>query len=88
MMSPGWRCATPLSSWGNQRQLRDNTQSRGAERPSTAREGSALPQSSALCGVCGHRMTVRYDTLEQITAGHPNSRIDELLPWNCKPPSS
>ena len=46
----------------NQRQLRDNTQSRGADRPSTAREGSALLQGLALCGVCGHRMTVRYHT--------------------------
>ena len=27
-------------------------------------------------------------TLEKIAAGHPNSRIDELLPWNFKPPSS
>ena len=28
------------------------------------------------------------DTLEKIAAGHPNSRIDELLPWHFKPPSS
>ena len=28
------------------------------------------------------------DTLEKIAAGHPNSRIDELLPWNFMPPSS
>ena len=27
-------------------------------------------------------------TLEAIAAGHPNSRIDDLLPWNFKPPSS
>ena len=27
-------------------------------------------------------------TLEKIAAGHTNSRIDELLPWNLKPPSS
>ena len=25
------------------------------------------------------------DTLEKIAAGHPNSRIDELLPWNFIP---
>ena len=28
------------------------------------------------------------DTLEKIAAGHPNSRIDELLPGHFKPPSS
>ena len=28
------------------------------------------------------------DTLEKIADGHPNSRIDELLPWNFIPPSS
>ena len=28
------------------------------------------------------------ETLEKITAGHPNSRIDELLLWNFIPPSS
>ena len=27
-------------------------------------------------------------TLEAIAAGHPNSRIDELLPWNFKPAAS
>ena len=25
------------------------------------------------------------NTLEKVAAGHPNSRIDELLPWSFKP---
>ncbi|MCP4932975.1 MAG: IS66 family transposase [bacterium] len=28
------------------------------------------------------------NTLELIAKGHPQSKLDELLPWNCKPPSS
>ncbi len=27
-------------------------------------------------------------TLEAIAAGRPSSRIDDLMPWNFKPPSS
>ena len=27
-------------------------------------------------------------TLEAIAAGHPNDRIDELLPWNFERPST
>ena len=30
----------------------------------------------------------RKATLEAIAAGHPNSRIDDLLPWNFERPSS
>jgi len=45
----------------NQRRLRDNAQARGAERKrSPPREGPALLQGLAICGVCGERMTVRY----------------------------
>ena len=31
---------------------------------------------------------VFYETLEAIAAGHPNSRLDDLLPWNFKPAST
>ena len=45
----------------NQRLLRDNRQSWGRERrKSPPREGPALLQGLALCGLCGYRMTVRY----------------------------
>ncbi len=41
--------------------LHDNAQAHGAERrKSPPREGPALLQGLAVCGVCGQRMTVRY----------------------------
>lgn len=47
----------------NLRRLRDNAQAHGSERrKSPPREGPALVQGLAICGVCGHRMTVRYHT--------------------------
>ena len=46
----------------NERQLRDNdnARARGAERRPPAREGPALLQGLAICGVCGRSMAVRY----------------------------
>jgi len=45
----------------NERRLRDNAQALGHDRrKSPPREGPALLQGLALCGVCGNRMTVRY----------------------------
>ncbi len=45
----------------NQRRLRENAQACGHDRRhSPPREGPALLQGLVLCGVCGHRMTVRY----------------------------
>ena len=45
----------------HQRQLAANAQARGAERrKSPPREGPALLQGLAVCGLCGGRMTVRY----------------------------
>ena len=47
----------------NLSRLRENAQAHGAERrKSPPREGSALLQGLAVCGVCGRRMTVRYHT--------------------------
>ena len=46
----------------NQRQLQDNAHAYGAHRRSPPREGPALLQGLAICGVCGDRMTVRYHT--------------------------
>ena len=46
----------------NERQLRDNAQSYGAERRGAPREELALLQGLATCGVCGRNMTVRYHT--------------------------
>ena len=46
---------------GNQRRLHENAQAHGHDRrKSPPREGPALLQGLALCGVCGRRMTVRY----------------------------
>jgi DNA invertase Pin-like site-specific DNA recombinase len=45
----------------NQRRLRENAQAHGGDRrASPPREGPALLQGLVICGVCGHRMTVRY----------------------------
>lgn len=47
----------------NLARLRDNAQANGSERrKSPPREGPALLQGMAICGVCGRRMTVRYHT--------------------------
>ena len=46
----------------NERQLRDNARSYDAKRRSPPREGPALLQGLATCGVCGRNMTVRYHT--------------------------
>ena len=47
----------------NRARLRDNAQAHGSERrKSPPREGPALLQGLAICGVCGRRMTVRYHT--------------------------
>jgi len=45
----------------NQHRLRENAQANGADRRrSPPREGPALLQGLAVCGICGDRMTVRY----------------------------
>jgi len=44
----------------NQLRLRENGQSRGTDRRSPPREGPALLQGLAVCGICGARMTTRY----------------------------
>lgn len=52
----------------NQRRLQENAQTRGAERrKSPPREGPALLQGLAVCGICGERMTVRYHSYHRGT---------------------
>ena len=47
----------------NQNQLKQNAQTYGKDRrKSPPREGPALLQGIAICGVCGRRMTLRYAT--------------------------
>jgi DNA invertase Pin-like site-specific DNA recombinase len=56
---PGYICWEQYED--NLRRLRENAQAQSAERrKSPPREGPALLQGLALCGVCGKRMTVRY----------------------------
>ena len=47
---------------------------------------ASLIETAKLNGVNPH--TWLRASLEAIAAGHPNSRIDELLPWNFDGPSS
>ena len=54
-------------SWGqyeeNLQRLRENAYANGQDRrKSPPREGPALLQGLAVCGICGSRMTVRYHT--------------------------
>jgi len=45
-----------------QRRLRENAQAHGVDRrQSPPREGPALLQGLVICGICGERMTVRYN---------------------------
>ena len=54
----------------NQAKLLDNANGYGPDRrKSPPREGSALLQGLVICGICGDRMTVRYDHRQ----GHPVS---------------
>ena len=46
----------------NQRRLAECAATFGADRRGPPREGPALLQGLAICGVCGQRMTVRYHT--------------------------
>ena len=68
----------------NLRRLQANAQARGSDRRrSPPREGPALLQGRAICGVCGERMTVRYHSYHgkpvpdywcgrsRINTGHP-----------------
>ena len=51
----------------NQEKLLANAQAHGADRSAgPAREGPALLQGLIVCGRCGRRMTVRYNTLRGI----------------------
>jgi DNA invertase Pin-like site-specific DNA recombinase len=48
---------------GNQLRLRENAQAHGDDRRhSPPREGPALLQGLVVCGACGRRMTVRYES--------------------------
>jgi DNA invertase Pin-like site-specific DNA recombinase len=48
---------------GNVQRLQENARANGQDRRrSPAREGPALLQGLAVCGLCGSRMTVRYHT--------------------------
>jgi hypothetical protein len=72
----------------NLRRLQANAQARGSDRRrSPPREGPALLQGLAICGVCGERMTVRYHSYH----GKPvpdywcgRSRINAGQPGVCQ----
>ena len=72
----------------NLRRLQANVQARGSDRRrSPPREGPALLQGLAICGVCGQRMTVRYHSY----LGKPvpdywcvRSRINSGQPGVCQ----
>ena len=62
-------------------------------KPPSSRKPGAPSKPFTLIGTAKMNQIEPYcawlkDTLEKITVGHPNSRIDELLLWHFKPPPS
>ncbi len=72
----------------NERQLRDNAQAHAAaQRRGAPREGSALLQGLAICGVCGRNMTVRYRTAKGQQSPHylcNRERVETASAENCQ----
>jgi DNA invertase Pin-like site-specific DNA recombinase len=71
----------------NERRLRDNALALGAERRSPPREGPALLQGLAICGRCGLRMNVGYNTYRGKLVPLYTCRRDRIkhaLPGYCQ----
>lgn len=70
----------------NEKRLAENSTARRAEKRSPPREGPALLQGIAHCGVCGRRMSVTYRQAAKVPNPHyvcPGTGSAEL-PFNCQ----